>query len=698
MVLLEAQALGCPVVAGAYGGVASVVRDGETGLLTPPGDVAAFADAVLTLLRGSRTRRRSLGPCGAPFRRAGSGSRAGRLAGLRNALDAAHRLSRGSMSLRVLIAVTHLLGAGHLTRAAALARAFARAGHATTLVSGGMPARLVASDGVDLRAAAARADRRHRLQDAARRGRRAGRRGASRRAPDACCSTRSEAARGPILSITELFPFGRRVLADEFMALLDEAARARARARSIAVLDPRHPRRADESGAGRGDARARSARLRRGPRPWRSGARAARGSWPVDERIRPLIRYTGYVDENGGPVPAARPQRASWCPADRAPRACRSTARLSRRRAADPGPALAHPRGRGVAEEDFHALRAVAPAHATVERARPDFRTLLAGPKSRSARPATTRSSTSCAPAPGRFSCPSRRGTRPSSACAPSAFRRWASPTIVPEADLSPEPLRRRSGAGLAHAPAPLHPVSRSTGPGKALPLPRACVLSSPVCIRAIDWSPAGSGPGPAPGTGLPRRLLVAGRRCGCRYAPARPPPRPRPPLRGRASALAVIPGGLEPRLPRVLQRRNRLLRPRPWLEPRQPCSPRQKKAEFGRHRPVELMARKRSRPAGRREQLGAKLLPVFVPPWNRIAPELDAAPAALGLSRPLHLQRIAEPRTARRACSRSTPMWTPSTGTAREAWPIRAGSSPAWPVPSSGGSGGQTGTSPSGS
>ena len=44
--------------------------------------------------------------------------------------------------MRVLIAVTHLLGAGHLTRAAALARAFARKGHETMLVSGGSPVRL----------------------------------------------------------------------------------------------------------------------------------------------------------------------------------------------------------------------------------------------------------------------------------------------------------------------------------------------------------------------------------------------------------------------------------------------------------------------------------------------------------------------------------------------------------------------------
>lgn len=60
MVLLEAQALGCAVVAGAYGGVASVVRHGETGMLTPPGDVAAFAGALADLLQ-DRERLRRLG-------------------------------------------------------------------------------------------------------------------------------------------------------------------------------------------------------------------------------------------------------------------------------------------------------------------------------------------------------------------------------------------------------------------------------------------------------------------------------------------------------------------------------------------------------------------------------------------------------------------------------------------------------------
>jgi len=43
MALLEAQACGLPVLAGAFGGVGGIVADGKTGFLTAPGDVAAFA-------------------------------------------------------------------------------------------------------------------------------------------------------------------------------------------------------------------------------------------------------------------------------------------------------------------------------------------------------------------------------------------------------------------------------------------------------------------------------------------------------------------------------------------------------------------------------------------------------------------------------------------------------------------------------
>ncbi|MGV6871436.1 glycosyltransferase family 4 protein [Pseudochelatococcus sp. B33] len=60
MAFLEAAAHGCPALAGSYGGVASVVIDGETGVLVPPGDVDAFARA-LERLAGDPAARRTLG-------------------------------------------------------------------------------------------------------------------------------------------------------------------------------------------------------------------------------------------------------------------------------------------------------------------------------------------------------------------------------------------------------------------------------------------------------------------------------------------------------------------------------------------------------------------------------------------------------------------------------------------------------------
>lgn len=66
MALLEAQASGLPVVAGNERGVPDVVRDGETGLLTPPGDMAAFAGAIAGLLRDDG-RRSAMGRAAAAF-------------------------------------------------------------------------------------------------------------------------------------------------------------------------------------------------------------------------------------------------------------------------------------------------------------------------------------------------------------------------------------------------------------------------------------------------------------------------------------------------------------------------------------------------------------------------------------------------------------------------------------------------------
>jgi len=50
-VLVEAAALGVPVVSTRISGIPELVLDGETGLLVPPGDVGALADALERVLR-----------------------------------------------------------------------------------------------------------------------------------------------------------------------------------------------------------------------------------------------------------------------------------------------------------------------------------------------------------------------------------------------------------------------------------------------------------------------------------------------------------------------------------------------------------------------------------------------------------------------------------------------------------------------
>jgi len=57
-VLLEAAAAGAPAVAARVGGVPDVVHDGVTGILTPPRDPAALAEALCRLARDGETRRR----------------------------------------------------------------------------------------------------------------------------------------------------------------------------------------------------------------------------------------------------------------------------------------------------------------------------------------------------------------------------------------------------------------------------------------------------------------------------------------------------------------------------------------------------------------------------------------------------------------------------------------------------------------
>ena len=56
--LVEASACGLPVVAGNSGGVPDAVRDGETGILVPPEEPAAIADAICRLLADPAAAKR----------------------------------------------------------------------------------------------------------------------------------------------------------------------------------------------------------------------------------------------------------------------------------------------------------------------------------------------------------------------------------------------------------------------------------------------------------------------------------------------------------------------------------------------------------------------------------------------------------------------------------------------------------------
>jgi glycosyltransferase involved in cell wall biosynthesis len=56
LVVIEAMAVGCPVVAPRAGGPAEIIDDEETGLLAPMGDPAGFAERVIRLLTDAPRR------------------------------------------------------------------------------------------------------------------------------------------------------------------------------------------------------------------------------------------------------------------------------------------------------------------------------------------------------------------------------------------------------------------------------------------------------------------------------------------------------------------------------------------------------------------------------------------------------------------------------------------------------------------
>ena len=63
LVLIEAMAMGCPVIAADAGGPIEITERGTSGMLTPPGDAASLGEAIATLF-GDPARRRALAEAG----------------------------------------------------------------------------------------------------------------------------------------------------------------------------------------------------------------------------------------------------------------------------------------------------------------------------------------------------------------------------------------------------------------------------------------------------------------------------------------------------------------------------------------------------------------------------------------------------------------------------------------------------------
>jgi predicted glycosyltransferase len=203
--------------------------------------------------------------------------------------------------MKVMIVVTHLLGTGHLARAMTLARAYIAAGDEVCVVSGGMPAPQLANDeitvvqlppvrsnGVDF----------SRLICV----------DASEATPKFLTHRQKEllntfASFAPDVLITELFPFGRRILRDEFQALLKVAKAQRvaplicASIRDI-LAPPSKPKKAvfaEEVVTSFYDAVLVHSDATLTPLDL---------SWPVSETLRNYLQYTGFVaPDAAGPHP-----------------------------------------------------------------------------------------------------------------------------------------------------------------------------------------------------------------------------------------------------------------------------------------------------------------------------------------------------------------------------------------------------------
>ena len=529
-------------------------------------------------------------------------------------------------SLSILLAVTHLLGVGHLSRMAALGRGLAAAGHRVVLVSGGRPAPTIPLDGVELvqlpPVHCVGVDFRTLLDET------------GQRASAAMMESRVErlvsafALAKPDAVVVELFPFGRRQLAREFMALVADARAAEpAPALLVSVRDILNPPSSPERA---GEALERLGAFDRIMVHGDPEVAPLAASWPVAPSLERRLAYTGYIAEGPEAEPSGEGRgdilvsgggSAASLPLFHA---ALGAARLD-----GPGKRWRLLVGHGVPASDFEALRAAAPSHVLVERARPDFRSLMvASACSVSQAGYNTMVDLIRARVPAVI-VPFEAGNEREQRWRAERFAARGFAALVPEADLSPETLlsavHDRLQASLAPAGqrVSLDGIARSTAivTREAAAARRRALLQRRI-VAGLDRLAAEGRSFPfwwrdddavEPTPELCRLLDLSERH--------------RVPL-----GLAVIPARVQEALARVVAESPSVtVLQHGWShENHAPAGA--KKVELGGPDPalrLRELAEGRDRLA---RQFGDRVAPVLVPPWNRIAGPVVAGLQGLGM------------------------------------------------------------------
>ena len=279
--------------------------------------------------------------------------------------------------IKTTIVVTHLLGSGHLARALVLGKAFTKAGHKTTVISGGMPVPHLDTGTVEfVQLPPLRSDGTNftTLLDETGAVADANTHGLRRTAlKEALAQSRPE------VLITELYPFGRRVLKEEFRELLENAQKLQpvpplicASIRDI-LAPPSKPSKVQEA------AHVLNTYYDCVLVHSDETLTPLQASWPVTDDLKSKLHYTGYVS----PLPPeAHPKNEGM--GEILVSAGGGNVGTSIYRAALTAAGLDPLRrtwrllvGGSGAQERCNMLAKHAPTNAVVETARPDFRNML---------------------------------------------------------------------------------------------------------------------------------------------------------------------------------------------------------------------------------------------------------------------------------------------------------------------------------